>query len=75
MRPDLNGSRRQPCEDRRAAHSRIQGRPLVEGIEKKKKVRKAKVNEDEDGWKREREGREDKETVWEFFLEAAELRC
>lgn len=28
-------------------------------------VRKAKVNEDEDGWKREREGREDKETGWD----------
>lgn len=65
MRPDLNGSRRQPCEDRRAAHSRIQGRPLVEGTKKKKMVRKAKVNEDEDGWKREREGREDKETGWD----------
>lgn len=34
-------------------------------VQKKKMVRKAKVNEDEDGWKREREGREDKETGWD----------
>ena len=55
-----------PWEERRVAHSRIQGRPQFAGKEKKKKmVRKAKVNEDEDGWKREREGREDKETGWD----------